>query len=269
MIGKKIILGITLSLYVSCGFAQKKLFLKPHLGGQAPYAHYDRSVGKDNTFKPRYFDITDNYGIILQLKLNDTWRIATGWSKGNIGWGNKIRTPDKFSKNPYKGSSLHHSVSNYIHRFPVQISRKLKTIAYLPIDRNQNLYLFNFELHVLSGISIDHIDHKSRFDDYEEKWTFPYKDEILYQERISILNRWGASAMAGLGMQFYRLGKERFDLNLFYSQGIRNMIQSDVSYTMNTETRHSRMLTRGSFIGATLGYPIRLKTFKSKGRFDE
>lgn len=101
MIDKKIFLVTILILSVNWVFAQTKLFLKPHIGGQVPYAHYDRSIGKAATFQPRYFDITDNFGLMLQLKLNEDWSIATGWSKGNIGWGFRIGIPDNLTANPY------------------------------------------------------------------------------------------------------------------------------------------------------------------------
>ena len=269
MINKKTILTIVLCLYAIWASAQKKLFIKPFIGGQVPYAHYDRSIGKADTFKPRYFDITDNFGLLLQLKLNEDWSVATGWSKGNIGWNYKISIPDNLTQNPYHAPRYDHSTSNYIHRFPVQILRTLKDIAYVPIDQQRELYLFNFKLHILGGASLDYIDYKSRFDDYEASWGFPYGDLITTKQENIIKNRWSASVMAGIGMQFYRLGKERFELNLHYSQGLRNMIQSDITYTMNTETDNTRMLTRGAFIGTTLAYPIWLKTFKAKDSLEE
>jgi len=232
---------------VTFSFAQTKLFLKPHIGAQVMYAHYDRSIGKIESFRPRNFDITDNFGLLLQLKLNNNWSIASGWSKGNIGWGNRIRMPQHITKSPSNGFELNHSISNYIHRFPLNLSRTLKDVTFLPIDRDKDLYLFNFKVHALAGISVDYIDRKSRFDDYEESWSNTFGNVIFYQEDMTILNRWGGSVMAGIGMQYYHLGKERLEINICYSQGLRNMVQSDINYTLNTETFSSRMLARGSF----------------------
>ena len=218
MIDKKIIIAITLSLSVTWASAQSKLFLKPHLGGQVPYAHYDRSIGIDNnSFKPRYFDITDNFGLMLQLKLNEDWSLATGWSKGNIGWGFRIEIPDHLVKNPYQSPRHSHGTGNYIHRFPIQAFRNLKNITFLPINQAQDLYVFAFKLHTLIGVSVDYIDQKSPFDDNESTSVYPFDDKITYKEISTILNRWGASAMAGVAMQYYHNGKERFELNLYYS----------------------------------------------------
>ena len=134
MLDKKIVLTITLSLAVTWTSAQTKLFLKPFIGGQVPYAHYDRSIGKAATFQPRYFDVTDNFGLMLQLKLNEDWSIATGWSKGNIGWGYRISIPDNLTGNPYHPPRHSRSTSNYIHRFPMQLFHTLKDISYISID---------------------------------------------------------------------------------------------------------------------------------------
>jgi hypothetical protein len=261
----KLSLALSLLLIVTCSSAQSRLFLKPHIGAQVPYAHYDRSIGKTDDFRPRNFDITDNYGLLLQLKLNNTWSIAAGWSKGSIGWGNRIRIPKRISKNPHQGPGLDHSMSNYIHRFPINCFRTLKDISFLPINRNEDLYLFNLKVHTIFGFSLDYIGHQSRFDNLNEKWAFGYGDVILYQEENTVINRWGGSAMAGIGIQYYHLGKERLELNIHYSQGLRNMVQSNTTYTLNTETFFTRMLARGSFLGATLAYPIRLKSFKASG----
>jgi hypothetical protein len=248
-------------LSTSNSWAQSKLLLKPHIGGQVMYGHSDRSIGKTAGFRAGKFDITDNYGLLLQLELNDNWSFTTGWSKGNIGWGNRIRMPKEIAGNPYEGPELNHRSSNYIHRFPINCYRTIKDFAFLPINRNQDLYLFNFRLHGTFGFSLDHIDQKSRFDNTDEKWTYPYGDLITYQENNTIINRWSGSVMVGFGMQFFHLGKDRFDLNIIYNQGLRNMIQSDITYTLNTQTFFTRMFARGSYLGATLAYPIRLKTF--------
>lgn len=262
MINKAIILIALLTLSVASASAQKQLFLKPHIGAQVPYARSDRSIGKTSTFKPRYFDITDNWGLMLQLKLNRDWSVAAGLSYGNIGWGYRIEVPDHLVKNPYRGPRASHSASGYTYRFPLQAFRTLKDITYFLLNREQELYLFNFKLHALGGVSIDYLDPKQRYDGHTGGTMIPSPDNITYTETITIKNRWGASAMLGVGMQFYHNGKERFELNLYYSQGLRDMLQIDVDYTMNGESRHTRMLSRGSFVGATLSYPIKLKTFQ-------
>ena len=248
-------------LSTSNSWAQSKLLLKPHFGGQVMYGHYDRPIGKTAYFRPRRFDIGDNYGLLLQLEFNDNWSIITGWSKGNIGWGNRIRMPKEITGNPFKGPELSHSSSNYIHRFPLSCYRTIKDFAFLPINQNQDLFLFNFRFYGTFGFSLDYLDPKYRFDDVDEKWTFPYGDFIHYQEGKTIINRWGGSVKLGFGMQFFHLGKDRFDLNFIYSQGLRNLVQSDITYTINTQTFFTRMFARGSYLGATLSYPIRLKTF--------
>ncbi len=266
----KRLFSTTLILFAACfnGFSQlshplkMELFVKPHVGFQVPYARYDRSIGKASTFKPRYFDITDNWGLMLQLKLNDEWSIASGLSYGNIGWGYRIEVPDHLVKNPYGSPRASHSTSNYIYRFPIQALRTLKDITYFPLNREQRLYLFNFKLHVLGGVSVDYLSPKSKFAPYAGGLMIPSVDGISYSESTAVKNRWGASAILGLGMQFYHNGKEQFELNLYYSQGLRDMLQTDIDYTMNTESRSTRMMTRGSFVGATLAYPILLKTYK-------
>ncbi|WP_299761900.1 hypothetical protein [uncultured Pontibacter sp.] len=246
--------------------AQEKLFIKPHIGAQVPFARYDRSIGKASTFKPKYFDITDNLGVTLQLKLSEIWGLETGWSKGNIGWGYQISIPEHLLNDPYPRPVRKHSLSNYIHRFPLQALYTFRDITYFPLNRERNLYLFNFRLHAIAGTSLDYIDYKSTFDSgvMELGTSVPSSNSIDLAEEVTIRSRWGASVRVGIGMQYLHNGKERLELNLYYSRGLRDMVQADVDYSMNSESRTTRMLARGSLIGLTLAYPIRLKTFGSE-----
>lgn len=246
--------------------AQHKLFVKPHIGAQVPFARYDRSIGKASTFKPKYFDITDNLGVTLQLKLSEVWGLEAGWSKGNIGWGYQISIPEHLLNAPYPRPVRKHSLSNYIHRFPLQALYAFRDVTYFPLNKQRNLYLFNFRLHAIAGASLDYIDHKSAFDSgvVELSTSVPSSNYISFTEEVTIRSRWGVSARLGIGMQYLHNGKERLELNLYYSQGLRDMVQADVDYLMNSESRSTRMLARGSFIGLTLAYPIRLKIFDSE-----
>ena len=244
-------------------FAQKALYLKPFFGIQSPFCHYDRKIVKNEAFKVKNFQTTDNFGLLLELVLNEDWTISTGWSKGNIGWGFKETIPQDISKG--YGFEIGGYRGNYIHRFPVMTKKRLAEVAWLEIDPEKELYVFNFKFYAQSGLSLDYIPYANALAGTDTTgWGVSTGDYILNYERVKVLNRWNTSVQIGLGAQFYHNGRPRFDITLFYSQGLRNMVQIDIDTDMNGLKFNTRLLTRGSVVGATLAYPIRLKTFERK-----
>ncbi|SMB79781.1 hypothetical protein SAMN00120144_4219 [Hymenobacter roseosalivarius DSM 11622] len=86
-------------------------------------------------------------------------------------------------------------------------------------------------------------------------------DTIVFRESIWVRRKWGGFLVGGVTARFYRLGKERLNLSLYYTQGLTDMLLVPVEYRYNAQRGATTLHVRGSGLSATLGIPIRLKTF--------
>ncbi|RCR65900.1 hypothetical protein DUE52_29205 [Larkinella punicea] len=128
------------------------------------------------------------------------------------------------------------------------------------LDKIGYRYAMIFDLYTTAGISYDWF----RFDNYEGailglSVTDPKLDKIEIEEKLpNVLHRRGASIQAGIGFQFKSHDKDRLDIQLVYSQGLRKLVTADVDYTINQTAYFLQMAARGTAFRITASYPIRL-----------
>lgn len=232
--------------------AQKILYLKPFLSGQFPSSYYDRSIGKAPNFSATYLNIALGGGIDVQLELNRKWRLSLGGHYGIYGFGYFIKTP------MYGRSSDN---SDYITRIPFQIHYTIKDeIHLINVDKIKYAYLIVGRIYSLFGISYNQVAPPGNFGQLSIGGS-----SIIVDERKPVIDRWSnVSAYLGLGMQFYSGGNDRFDISLYYSKGFGKIVYQDLFYEINSASYHTRLWSRGTIIGFNIGYPIRLKTFKTR-----
>lgn len=252
--------------FASPGMTQKVLSVEPVLGVQVPYARYDKAVGKAATFRPRHFDIVAHFGLLVQLKTSDRWRFASGINYGGTGWGYRLTVPDNLLKNPYRSpeAGQHTAISTV--RFPLQVNYTFKdNIHFGTIDAAKQLFAVVFRLHGTAGVSVDWVPpyYSSSLN---IGTTFSYGDTIAYREQEQRLRTFGASLYLGGGIQFYNRGKDMLAINLYFSQGLVDLFSVDVHYQLNSDRHYTRMLTRGTLVGASASLPIRLKTFPTRNQ---
>lgn len=252
--------------FFSPGSAQKVLSVEPVLGVQVPYARYDKAIGKAATFRPRNFDVVAHFGLLLQLKTSDRWRFASGVSYGATGWGYRLTVPDNLLKSPYRSPEAgHHTAVNTV-RFPLQVNYTLKdNIHFGTIDAARQLFAVVFRLHGTAGVSVDWVPTYNP-GGLNIGTTFYYGDTIAYREQEQRLRTFGASLYLGGGIQFYHRGKDLLSINLYFNQGLVDLFSVDVHYQLNSDQHYTRLLTRGTLIGASASLPIRLKTFPTRNQ---
>ena len=250
-------------------FSQKTLYISPLIGVENPYCSLRKETLNAPTFKANNLYIGLSYGLIFKLKLNPKWSISTGISSGAIGWGFRFTEIESNSTNN-SSFRIERRVSRAknFHRFPLLLTYNFKEVEWIPLpkkDDSEQRYLFACDLEAILGVSYNIIGPFSRFDSSTETANdFGVGDTIPYRDSYTLKRMWGASVIAGLGMQFYRLGKPKFHLLFYYSQGLLNIANVTVEYTSNAQNYTSRLHARGTIAGIQLSYPIRLKTFKKK-----
>lgn len=272
-------------LFVSLGgvvFAQPTLYLKPLVGVQIPTCHIQAnsnattaSTFQVNNFGLRHLSFTDNYGLLLQLKLNETWSISSGYSRGNIGWSYSIKLPRNVRKSggwaeAASGSSI------YIERFPILAQFVIKDVHLfrltndeavlrrINVDDENILYLLLFQLKGLFGVSYDHIFPLYNFGGSLSIQPPAGGNSIERTDSTIVRRTNNVSFVAGVSLQFRHRNKDRLELNVYYSQGVVRMMDADVTYRINGQGFFSKLGSRGSFLGVNLAYPIRLKTWRKK-----
>ena len=258
-------------LFIACQnlFAQKMLYLKPALGAQWTLCTADKSLGDNQVFGASKGGINPAIGLSAELTLNEKWAVSVGWTAGSIGWGYSLKMPDHLTKNPAKiGSSGQSTTTVGMHRFPVLVKYNFTELGWGNASAETKEKQHKLKFYAQGGLSFDFLP-PTRYGENTNAFlgngvADSYGDSLIYYELTDALHKFNASAIVGLGTQLYIKNKQRLDLTLFYSQGLRTMIREDVVYQLNSYHNDGRIFSNGSFIGASLAFPIRLKTFEKK-----
>jgi hypothetical protein len=250
------LVNIFVLLVASETHAQKNIFLKPTGGIQSIFS--DFSYGNNNPHLYQGFDASNDYwGVMVQYNLNSKIRIAVGISESDIGWGYKIKTP-RVMEGHTRGAPLL--------QFPLKLETLIKEDVRIGrLDKVDYRYAMIFDLYLIGGVSYDWF----RFNNFNGVLSGgintpnPVNDVITVDEKLpNVLHRHGASIQAGIGFQFKSHDKDRLDIQLVYSQGLRKLVTADVDYTINQTAYFLQMAARGSAFRITASYPIRLSKRK-------
>ena len=128
------------------------------------------------------------------------------------------------------------------------------------IDAIQHTYLASFKLDLVIGGALNRIGNNCLSCNNSNGGIALY-DLIEFEDNPIVKSRFGGSLIGGITSKFYRLGKEKLNLSFYYTQGLTDMLLVPVNYRYNSETGNTTLHVRGSGFSATLGVPIRLKTF--------
>ena len=240
--------------------AQAHLYLDVKVGANYTFAE-GAYFGKGTyPFKARYLRFDEQATLMLRVQATDKTGVSAGYSGSTLGWGYNLRVPSSSTHNPYRGEWAARATGLYMHQFPVLINRTVGRYNIREIDTLKHLYLVSFKLDIVGGVGINRLGNSCL--DCGSLSGGGLYDTIDFKQTVSVRHKWGMSLLGGVTARFYRLGKERLNLSLYYTQGMTTMVVVPVEYRYNSQQGSSKLNVRGSGLSATLGIPIRIKTFK-------
>lgn len=256
-----LLLGILSLLSPSSSLAQARLYLDLKLGANHTFAEV-AYFGKGTRPFKAYSTLTfDEQAVAMpRLQLTDKFGISAGYSGSTLGWDYSLKVPQKYSYNPFDGEWRGVGTGLYMHQLPLLFNWTIGEYNIREIDPVRHLYLASFRLDVVGGGGLNRIGNNCLDCDDLSSGIGLY-DTIDFRETIIVRRKWGGFLIGGVTARFYRLGKERLNLSVYYTQGLTDMLLVPVEYRYNSQRGATTLHVRGSGLSATLGVPIRLKTF--------
>lgn len=235
---------------------QTQFSIIPHLGGAIPFSSAHQA--SDKYFKRNTFRPNPSAGLFLNAEVRKKWAISYGILVGdNSGIGFRYGSA---SRDLFEGR---YGRASFTIRSPIKVQIPIGTYKWLRSKRrlkilsnttqpvsNDILYLILFRLRGFGGLSYNHITRQTG----EAKTENFSRGTIRYD----ILQRYSVSVLAGINLQFFNYNKDRFQLSIFYNQGINTLIKSDITYNLSNQTYTAQVKSRGSYLSVELGYPIKL-----------
>ncbi|WP_143017241.1 hypothetical protein [Catalinimonas alkaloidigena] len=222
--------------------------------------------GSPSWFRYNNFENHVPYGLLLHLRLNDRWSVASGWYRGGAGWSYKFKNPPGVHQRHARGGELdHYPLLGYydLKQFRWgRLYRRPERISDLTYDNDDIFYLFLFRVQAFAGISYDHLVA----DGDDNKTEFINFGNLTHNVTNTVVTRRGASLWLGTALQFRHQGKDRLQLRLYYVQGLRKLVNIDLEYDWEGQTYRPQLGVRGSAFGIDVSYPIRLARFYRDGR---
>ena len=255
---------VTLGLLAASrsGFAQRTLYLDLRAGINHNFVE-GAYLGKGEPPFKAHGRL--NFGVqavaMLRLQLSEQVGIATGYSGSELGWAYGLKVPKQHTRNPFEGEEKSHGSGLYLHQFPLLLTKTMKVYHLREIDTVRHTYLASFRLDAVFGGGLNRLGNYCRDCDEELSTGGGLYDEIEFRETLLVRRQWGQFLLGGVTARFYRLGKERLNLSLYYTQGLTDMLLVPVEYRYNTQRGATTLHVRGSGFSATLGVPLRLATF--------
>ncbi|OGX87635.1 hypothetical protein BEN47_00225 [Hymenobacter lapidarius] len=243
------------------GHAQSKLYLDLRAGinhNSAEGAYFGKGEAPFKAHSKLSFGVQ---GVgMLRLQLSEKLGLATGYSGSELGWAYSIELPKQYRPSPpyvgWRGAGK----GVYMHQFPLLVSKTIKEYNIKEIDTVRHTYLASFRLDAVFGGGLNRIGNNC-LDCGGLSGGGGLYDEIEFRETIIVRRQWGQFLVGGVTARFYRRGKERLTLSVYYTQGLTDMLLVPVEYRYGPQRGATTLHVRGSGVSATLGYPLRLATF--------
>lgn len=244
------------------GHGQSKLFLDLKVGANYTFAEGAHFGKGTRPFRAHSQLTFDEQGVaMLRWQFTEKLGLSTGYSGSTLGWAYDIEVPQKYTRNPYQGERRGVAAGAYMHQIPLMLNKTIGEYNIREIDTVRHTYLASFRLDAVIGGGLNRIGNTCLDCATLGNGPLAY-DTIQFNETIIRRRQWGGFLIGGVTARFYRLGKERLNLSLYYTQGLTDMLLIPVEYRFNSQRGKSTLHVRGSGLSATLGIPLRLKTFK-------
>ncbi|NBP70217.1 MAG: hypothetical protein EBR30_11210 [Cytophagia bacterium] len=230
-------------------FAQKQISIIPSVGIAIPLCYTIDDANADSRFRANTFRIGESFSLNVSYPFNHKLKVYSGWRIGNdaitsIAYGGSQR---------YFGRGGKGTISA-VNRFSLASEYNLTTISALEL-KNKMLYALLFRLNIIGGISYNKLLNTRENQGTTSLGNVTHFETYTNDDNFSVL--------LGLSFQFFNFDKEHFLLKIYYNQGGRELIRGHFEYPNPSRNYSATVGTRGSFIVAELGYPIRIKLNKS------
>ena len=243
------------------GCAQRVLYLDLRAGINHNFvegAYFGKGEPPFKARSPLNFGV--HAGGLVRLQLSETVSLAAGYNGSSLAWSYGLKVPKQHTRNPFEGEEKSHGSGVHMYQFPLLLTKTIRVFNIREIDTVQHTYLASFRLDAVLGGGLNRIGNDCLDCDGLSTGGGLY-DEIEFRETIVERRKWGQFLTGGVTARFYRLGKERLNLSVSYTQGLTDMLLVPVAYRYNTQRGATTLHVRGSGLSATLGVPLRLATF--------
>ncbi len=268
---------ILLFIITASSVQGQTLSVVPHYNLSVPTCRLtDKGQGYDDFSAVTFLPFSGNLGVFLEYKSKEQWSVMSGISIGAVGIGYSIPYETQ-SQTSTPLTSVYKVSSNDLYRVPVLFAytwkrvhlfalrnyRKPSARQRAPVADESILYALVFKVQPMLGVSVNYIGQLSGWDKEDTLSTPPF---TIYQstKQLSGIN---VSAMVGVRLQFYSFGKDKLALTVLYHQGLQDLLEMDVDYTLDGQGSYdSQIRSRGSGLSVTLSYPIRVYNFNKQER---
>lgn len=145
-----------------------------------------------------------------------------------------MKVPKAATHNPFGGAQHGGSYGLYMHQFPLLFTHRIGRYNIKEIDTVRHRYLMSFQLDAVGGGGLNRMINN--IDEGTLNLGGLY-DTVEFRQTQVRRRRSGGFLMGGVTARFYRLGKERLTLNMYYAQGLTNMLLVPIDYRYNIPPR--------------------------------
>lgn len=273
---KKVTPGILfIFLFHGFTFSQKSIsfYVSPYIGGEWTLSTFENKKEKPPYITGTTLDLSDKYGLNLLADFNNKFSLEVGYGWGNVGWGLNYKSQTDSALNSASGGS---SSSTTVRRTSIKFSKPISTVK---IRRNKEKDFIGKQLNLPSKYQYLAVFDVQLFAGFSHEYIPPFVGGVLEivrggwgRDNIALNNDvcedddyckrenpYGFGAFAGFSLQFYQLGKRRFELGFLYHKGLNKRIVANWETSINgVEFPSFQTFTRGSMISMYLAYPIKL-----------
>nr|WKN38959.1 hypothetical protein K4G66_09620 [Tunicatimonas sp. TK19036] len=278
---KKFQLVILTFLFATSLAGAQSLHLVPHFNLLYPTSRLVDNDQGYSTFGSRNFKHSSgNFGVFAEYQSKQRWRLASGITIGGIGLGYKIsyRNPGAYISRSDQGMGV---IGDFyrvpllfiytwkdVHLFQLRNFRKIPKRRRPEAVDESIFYALLFKVQPIVGASVNYIGALSRWGEPGDTLNNHLSSHYFEIDRpVKQLRTVNVSFTAGVRFQFYSFGKDRLALTVLYHQGLRDMLEMDVQYTIDgSDPYRSIVRTRGSGLSVTLSYPIQIFNFNKQER---
>lgn len=219
------------------------IYIRPTIGN---FSFIGRIIDNPSNRYKNANSIADGMiGSFFDINLSKRWALTTGFFGANIGTSQKLS---------------HDKTEEFLTQIGVP-SFHIPFYARLQTNKlNFNSFFRYLSLETFAGSSIDFLTNSSSFtENIIDINPFVTPNVNINQtQNITIKNKVNLSLVTGIGIQFYGKYRPTFKLEVFYRQGLGDMLENKIVTNLNNETYQATYRTRGSGVGFNLSYPFKL-----------
>lgn len=280
-IGVRFFSYIALLIICSAPILQaQSLSLIPFYGLQSATCRLADHAEGYASFSARNGMMGANMGLLLEYKSKGAWGVMSGVTVGVTGMGFKVSYQNLPSGTYMSGINQVHGGHRELNRIPVLGSYTWKKVKLFQLRNFRKLpekkrsyavdeslfYLLLFKVQPVFGMNIDYFGQTEQWNTDSTNLFYTTTDVIKLYRPVYELRRVNVSAVLGARLQFYHFGKDRLAISILYYQGLRDLLEMSLDYSVAEEAYHSSIRTRGGGLSVTLSYPIRLFNFDKEAR---